>query len=97
MEKKSVGLLALVITIMLCGLPGLCGLCAGPIFVLVGFIPGSEVDIFGSNDPMAAVIYGIGTICISVLLVAIPVVIGFLTLRMKSETTDVEDPGYLSE
>ena len=54
MEKKTVGIVALVITILLCGLPGLCGLCAGPIFVLVGAIPGADIDIFGSNDPAAA-------------------------------------------
>ena len=97
MEKKTVGIVALVITILLCGLPGLCGLCAGPIFVLVGAIPGADIDIFGSNDPAAAIAYGIGTICISVLFVAVPVVIGFLTLRKKSDALEDTDAEVISQ
>jgi hypothetical protein len=65
-------------------------------YVIVGAIPGSEIDIFGSNDPSAAIAYGIGTICLSVLFVAIPVVVGFLTLRKKPDTIE-EDQDYLSE
>ena len=78
MEKRTVGIIGLVITILLCGLPGLCGLCAGPIFVFAGLVPGSDIDIMGSSDPGAAIAYGIGTLCISVIFVAIPIVIGFL-------------------
>ena len=97
MEKKTIGIIALVITILFCGLPGLCGLCAGPIFVIAGTIPGAEIDIFGSNDPTAAIAYGIGTICISVLFVVIPVVVGFLTLRKKSEALESEETNFISE
>ncbi|HBX70996.1 MAG TPA: hypothetical protein DEH25_16880 [Chloroflexi bacterium] len=95
MEKKTLGIIGLVVTILFCGLPGLCGLCAGPMFVVIGAIPGSDIDIFGSSDPSAAIAYGIGTICVSVLFVAIPVVIGFLTLRKKSNALD--DAGFISE
>ena len=97
MEKKTIGIIALVVTILFCGLPGLCGLCAGPIFVLAGAVPGSDIDIFGSNDPGAAIAYGIGTICISALFVIIPVVVGFLTLRNKSDALSADEQGYLSE
>jgi hypothetical protein len=97
MEKKTIGIIALVVTILFCGLPGLCGLCAGPIFVVAGAVPGAEIDIFGSSDPSAAIAYGIGTLCISVLFVAIPVVVGFLTLRKKSNVLEDEEVGIISE
>ncbi len=88
MEKKTIGIVIFVLTILCCGLPGLCGLCAGPLYVIAGAVPGSEIDIFGSNDPSAAIAYGIGTICLSVLFIAIPVVVGFLTLRKQSDPLD---------
>ena len=95
MDKRTLGIIGLVVTVLFCGLPGLCGLCAGPIFVMVGMIPGAEIDMFGSSEPSAAIAYGIGTLCVSVLFVAIPVVIGFLTLRKKSDV--VEEAGVISE
>ena len=88
MDKRTIGIVALVITILFCGLPGLCGLCAGPIFLIAGVVPGSEIDIFGSNDPNAAIAYGIATLCISVLFVVIPIVVGFQTLRKKPDTLE---------
>ena len=97
MEKKTVGIIALVLTILCCGLPGLCGLCAGPIFVIAGAVPGANIDVFGSNEPSAAIAYGIGTICLSVLFVAIPVVVGFLTLRKKSDVVEIEEAEFISE
>lgn len=97
MEKRTLGIIGLVVTVLFCGLPGLCGLCAGPIFVLVGLIPGSEIDMFGSSDPSAAVAFGVGTLCVSVLFVAIPAVIGFLTLRKKSAAAEVDDMTFISE
>jgi hypothetical protein len=90
MDKKMIGIIALIVTILFCGLPGLCGLCGGPLFVIVGLIPGAEIDIFGSSDPKAAIAYGIGTLCVSVLFIAIPVVIGYLTLRKKSAAVATE-------
>lgn len=97
MDKRTLGIIGLVITVLFCGLPGLCGLCAGPIFVVVGMIPGSEIDIMGSSDPGAAIAYGIGTICVSVLFVAIPAVIGFLTLRKQPDAVDFDEPDFGTE
>lgn len=95
MDKKMIGIIALIVTILFCGLPGLCGLCGGPLFVIVGFIPGAEIDMFGSTDPGAAIAYGIGAICVSVLFIAIPAVIGYLTLRKKSDAVVVAEESDL--
>lgn len=83
MDKKTLGIIALVVTILGCALPGLVGLCAGPTMILVGVIPGSEIDIFGSQDPSAAVLLGIATLCLSLLGILVPVAVGFFTLRKK--------------
>ena len=91
MDKRTAGIIGLGAAILLCGLPGLCGLCAGPLFTVVGLIPGSEIDIFGSSDPSSAIGFGIGTICVSVLFVAIPVLVWYFTLREKPASTEVVD------
>ena len=83
MDKKTTGIVATVATALLCGCPGLFGLCWGGIAAIASFIPGSEIDIMGSTDPQSALVTGLGTLCVGIVLVAIPVVVGFVTLRKK--------------
>ena len=63
MDKKTTGIIATVAAVLLCGCPGLCGLFFGVISAIASFIPGSEIDVFGSNDPQAALYTGIGFAC----------------------------------
>jgi hypothetical protein len=85
MDRKTTGIIATVVAVVLCGCPGLIGLCMGAMFAVVGGIPGAEIDMFGSNDPRAAMTFGLGAMCIGLLFVIIPVVVGVLTLRNKPE------------
>jgi hypothetical protein len=83
MDRKT----ALIVTIasaILCGCPGLFACFWGLIASTVSFIPGAEIDIGGSSDPTAALLTGLGSISIGVILVAIPIAIWFFTLRGKS-------------
>ncbi len=83
MDKRQVGLIATVGTALCCGLPGCLSLCMGGMFAVVGGIPGADIDIGGSSDPTAAIATGIGMLCVGVIAVGIPVVVGFVTLRNK--------------
>lgn len=85
MDKKTTGLVATIATALLCGCPGLLGLCMGGMFAIVGTIPGSNIDIGGSSDPAAAIGTGIAMLCVGLIFVAIPVVVWFVTLRKKPE------------
>ena len=87
MDKKQVGLIATIATALLCGCPGLFGLCMGSMFAIVGTIPGSDIDIGGSSDPAAAIGTGLAMLCVSLIFIAIPVIVGFVTLRKKPEDT----------
>ena len=91
MDKKTLGIIGLIVAILLCGLPGLCGLCMGPLYAIVGFIPGSDIDIFGSNDPSSAIAYGIGVTCLSVIFIAVPVLVWFFVLKKKNGADEVVD------
>ena len=87
MDKKTTGLIATIATALLCGCPGLFGLCMGVLFTFVGAIPGSDIDIGGSGDPAAAIGTGVAMLCLGVVFVAIPIVVGVVTLRNPKETT----------
>jgi hypothetical protein len=50
---------------------------------IISQVPGAEIDIFGSQDPSAALTTGIVLLCLGVIFVAIPIVIGLVTLRKK--------------
>ena len=87
MDKKTTGLIATIATALLCGCPGLIGLCMGVIFAFAGMVPGSNIDIGGSSDPTAAIGTGIALLCLGVVFVAIPVVVGIVTLRNPKDVT----------
>ena len=85
-NQRNVQLIATLAAVVLCGCPGLFGLCFGLSSVFASFAPGAEVDVFGSTDPQAATAMGLVSFCISVIFLAIPVVTWFLT-RPKATTT----------
>ena len=92
MDKKTTGLIATIATALLCGCPGLLGLCMGGMFAVVGMIPGSNIDMGGSSDPAAAIGTGIAMLCVGVIFIAIPIVVGVVTLRKKPEGAVVVSP-----
>jgi hypothetical protein len=92
MDKKQTGLIATIATALLCGCPGLFGLCLGSTSLIASFVPGADIDVFGSNDPAAATTMGFVFLCLSVIFIAIPIVVGVVTLRKKPEEAVVVTP-----
>jgi len=76
MNNKTGGIIATIASALFCGLPGIVG-CLGGIWFAAG-APGGEV-----NDQNFSTL-GVTLICVSLLLIAIPIVVGFLTLRRKT-------------
>jgi hypothetical protein len=91
MDKRTTGIVATIATALLCGCPGLFGLCFGAFFAVISQIPGADIDVYGSNDPTQALTTGLLMFCGGVLLVAIPVVVGVLMLRNKPAPPPVSD------
>jgi len=85
MEKRQTGIIATVVTAFLCGCPGLLALCWGSLSAVVSFMPGADINIGGSNDPRSALFAGLGSLCLGILFIAIPVVVGVIMLRKKPE------------
>ena len=53
MNRKT-GLIATIVTAVLCGCPGLCSFCMGFMFAGISFVPGAEIDVFGSTALVSA-------------------------------------------
>jgi preprotein translocase subunit SecF len=89
MNNKNTSLIATIAATVLCGCPGLFGLCFGLTSLFASFTPGAQIDVFGSNDPQAATTMGLVTLCLSVIFIAIPIIVWFVTRRKG--TTDLSD------
>lgn len=85
MDQRTTGIIATVVTALLCGCSGLVCIFAGGITSLVSFIPDAQIDMFGSTDPKAAFGSGIGMLCLGIVFVLIPVLVGYFTLRKKPQ------------
>ncbi len=82
-KKKTGAIIGTVVAAVLCGCPGLAALCWGALSAIISFIPNADINIGGSQDPNTAFFVGIGTLCGGLIFIAIPIVIGVLTLRKK--------------
>jgi uncharacterized membrane protein len=86
MDKKVVAIIITVVAILLCACPGLFSLFMGGLFALVSFIPGADIDVFGSTDPQSALNFGIGGLCTGLVLVLVAAVVIFIAWRRKRDT-----------
>ncbi len=85
MDKRTTAIIATVATAFLCGLPGCCLLIFGAV-TAAGVMP----DFMGSTSTgLAPTWLGIVLLCLALLLIAIPVAIGFFTLRKKPAVNPV--------
>jgi hypothetical protein len=89
MDKRTTGIIATLITVVLCGCPGLIALCMGAMFAVISFIPGADININGSSDPKDALTFGVVAICAGIIFVLIPTIVAFFTLRKKKPTAPV--------
>jgi hypothetical protein len=90
-EKKpsKIGaIIGTVAAVVLCGCPGLV-MCLGGAVTTTGLIPYETSYYYTSYLPWY---YGLIALCLSIFFIAIPVVIGVLTLRTKKPKTAPEAP-----
>jgi hypothetical protein len=78
---RNTALILTIASVILCGCPGLLSCFMGLIFAVVSAIPGAEIDIAGSSEPASALAFGLGGICMGLILVIIPIAVWFFTMR----------------
>jgi len=87
-NSKTGGIIGTIVAVLLCGCPGLCILLYG---VLVAFGTGTYTsqinDTFGTG--MMPSWIGYVFMCVSLFMIAVPIVVGLLTLRDKKPKAPV--------
>lgn len=82
MDNKTKGIIATIASVILCGCPGLF-FCIFGAFTASGNMP-FNTELNGvSNSGTLPPTAGFVLVCLSLIFIAIPVVVGFLTLRGK--------------
>lgn len=90
MNNRTTGIIVTVIAVLLFGCPGLICLCSGVTAAIFG-LSGDPYYYAGLDaNPGSVLISGLSIICLSVILIAIPVLVGFFTLRRKPNSDDDE-------
>ena len=90
-DKKNVGLIATIITALLCGCPGICMCLSGALFSITGETYYGSYET-GELPPSV----GYALLCVGLLMVLIPIGVGgytFFTQRKeKPEIVDIDEP-----
>ncbi|MGD0612468.1 MAG: hypothetical protein ABSB41_13230 [Anaerolineales bacterium] len=89
-ESKTGAIIGTIVAILLCGCPGL-AICLGGFITLFGVVPynGNIGSSYYANVPGWA---GAPLLCLSIILIAIPVIVGILTLRNKKPAAPASTP-----
>jgi hypothetical protein len=82
MNNRTTGIVLTVVSIALCGIPGLC-LCLFGGLTAIGIVPYSYTLNGETNTGTLPITWGIAGLCLALFLIAIPVVIAILTLRNR--------------
>jgi hypothetical protein len=91
MQNRTIGMVATVITALACG-------CASLFSCIWGFLisTGTPINVTsnGTTNPQTfSPVIGYTLLCLSVVMILIPVAVGFFTLRKKPEPVNVNVPG----
>ncbi len=82
MENRTTAIIATVASVVLCGLPGLC-LCLFGALTAAGLMNGESTFNGITQTGTVPTTWGFVMLCAALLLILIPVVVAFLTLRRK--------------
>jgi hypothetical protein len=82
MQNRTTAIILTVAAVLLCGCPGL-AVCVFGGLVIFGVPFSTSLNNGPSTTQPLPIPYGIGSLCGAVILVAIPIVVGVLTLRKK--------------
>jgi hypothetical protein len=87
MNKKNVGIIATIVAMLFCGCPGLCLGLFGAIAAM-GQMPYTSnfpytSDFSNPNSEIVPSYLGFIGLCLALIFIAIPIVVGVLTLRNK--------------
>ncbi len=91
MDKRTQGIVATVVSVLLCGCPGIC-LCLFGALATAGMMPYNWTLNGQTGTGTMPTYMGILGLCVAVLLIAIPIVVAVVTLRKKPAPASFSGP-----
>lgn len=91
MKNKNTGMIATIAAVVLCGCPGLF-MCVFGAVAAAGIMPyTTELNGVSNSGTMPAGA-GIAMLCFSLILIIIPIAVGYFTMRKKPEAVTTNEP-----
>jgi hypothetical protein len=91
MNGRTAGILTTSVAAIMCGCPGIIMLCVGAALAFASVIPGAQYDLPADNSPRSAFAFGLSALCLGTILIAIPLLVGLLSLRNRPEMVVAAD------
>ena len=88
MDKKKTSIILIILSSLLCGIPGLAAFCLGSMSILGSLIPNGELT---QADSKMALIGGIIIVFLGLLLVAAPILTWLITRNTKNQRETSSD------
>ena len=88
MNQKTSAIIITAVAILVCGCPGIFGILLGGMFALISFMPGADIDVFGSSDPQSALSFGIGALGVGVVFLLIAAAAIFFAWRRNASAAE---------
>jgi len=88
MDKKTAGIFGVVATTIMCGIPGMAGLCLGTLLIIGNYLPDTSVDPADTNLVTGSAIF---IICLSLVFIAIPIIIVYFIRRKKAQVSKLSE------
>jgi hypothetical protein len=79
--NRTVGIVLTIVTVLCCACPGF-GLCLTGVMGLAGIPFTTTINGESSSQPLGAPL-SIGFMCLSIILIVIPIIVAFITFRSK--------------
>ena len=90
---RNTNMVATLVATVLCGCPGLVGLCFGTAFLFSSYAPAAGVEVPGTSDPAAIARWEVTLLCLaSLIAIAMPVVVWFATRRKGTFSRSDDEP-----
>ena len=81
-DKQKVGLIVTIVTVLLCGCPGLCAIVYG---TMMATSSSWATEVTGNPEA-----FGIPSICIGAIMLLIPIAAGIYTIMQRRKKNDLE-------
>ena len=91
MEKRTIAIIATIAAVLLCGCPGLF-LCIFGAVSAAGIMPYTTEFGGSSSTGTMPASWGYAMLCVALIFILIPILVGFFTLRKKPASTLVIPP-----